>query len=158
MLTSANVPPSPLDEQRPLTVNRSTTLRGNKELEEFFQKRHNLYLPRTEKPPCIKAAWAEREWKEGSSTLLFLISVSKKNVRKAHDRNKIKRWMKSALQKDPMLKTITELERDRKRQLTLMFAGLRGPSSECTYTTVQSEIEKYLKILQKKLKVVSNPS
>jgi len=163
---TTTVPPSPISSQqplkesalRPLTINRSTTLRGKKELEWFFGVKHNLYLPKGDKPPCVRAAWAVRELKEGASPTLFLISVSKKNVRKAHDRNKVKRWMRAALQQVATLPEIAKTKENEGQQLILMIAGLRGPGKDCTFGSITSEVEQYITSLEKKLKRYEIPS
>ena len=94
----------------------------------------------------IKMIWKEAVWK-GSIHAKATVAVSKKNFRKAVDRNKLKRRMREAFRKNK-LKLVDELQQKNKK-INLMFIHANKEMS--AYSLIESSIIKTLEKLRTSL-------
>ena len=77
-----------------ISLDRPHALRGKKTLEWFFANRKWV---RTARLAVIECGWAERPLPENEAAIRFLILASKRSYKRAHDRNRIKRWLRAAV-------------------------------------------------------------
>lgn len=134
-------------------IRRANTLRHAKEITWLFENRKNLYVPKESGTPAVRGLWAIRPLPVGEpEPILFLTAVSKKSVRKAHDRNQLRRWIREALRSDDLLPDIIALAKGSNSQILLNISGLRPPSNECYFSIIKSQVHQLLSLLRSKLR------
>jgi len=77
-----------------LTLDRRHSFSGKRNLDWFFENRKWV---RTAGNTLVEACWAVRPLPEGEAALRFLLLAAKRSHKRAHDRNKIKRWLRAAI-------------------------------------------------------------
>lgn len=107
----------------PVTPDRDHTLRGRRSLEWFFSNRRWVRL----QSPVLRVAYALRPLPEGESAIQFLILASKRDMKRAHDRNRAKRWIRAAIAQTP---SFAQIERQfPSRQALIMLHCAVTPDS-----------------------------
>jgi RNase P protein component len=81
-----------------LSVDRQHSLAGRDTLDWFFANRKWIRLGQNS---IIECAWAKRALPESESGIRFLLLAPKRSYKRAHDRNKIKRWLRAAIAEVP---------------------------------------------------------
>lgn len=77
-----------------LTLDRKHSLAGRKNLDWFFANRKWI---RTSSLAVIECAWAKRPLPMEEASVRILLLASKRSYKLAHDRNKIRRWLRAAI-------------------------------------------------------------
>jgi ribonuclease P protein component len=77
-----------------ISLDRPHALRGKKTLEWFFANRKWV---RSARLSVVECGWAIRPLPEDEVAIRFLVLASKRSYKRAHDRNKIKRWLRAAV-------------------------------------------------------------
>jgi ribonuclease P protein component len=72
-------------------------LRGKRNLDWFFQNRKWISL----KDRSVQVGYALRPLPEGESPIQFLLVATKRDMKRAHDRNRAKRWLRAAILETP---------------------------------------------------------
>ncbi len=101
-----------------VTIDRRHSLNGRITLEWFFKNRRWL---RRASVTAVEAAWAKRPLPESEVPLRFLLLVSKKTHKAAHERNKIRRWLRAAIAETGSFSGIEESARARNEQIVIMM-------------------------------------
>src|SRR5436305_14477687 len=101
-----------------LTLNRSHSLSGKRNLDWFFANRKWI---RTAGHSIIEAAWAVRDLPENEPAIRFLLLASKRNYKRAHDRNQVRRWLRAAIAEIPEFPVIEESLAQNGKQLLVMM-------------------------------------
>jgi ribonuclease P protein component len=120
-----------------LSVHRENTLRGREAIAWFFANKRNLRLPQGS---VLRAAWAR---KDGSPApgITFLIAVSKRTAKRAHDRNQLKRWIRAAIAETPEWYELEQALKASNTQLFLLFSPLGPPSAAVNWGSIQNAVK-----------------
>ena len=128
-----------------LSADRQHTLRGKRTLDWFFQNRRWIKLADRR----IQCAYALRELPADQAALQFLFVASKRDMKRAHDRNKAKRWLRAAVVETEAFSQFVDTLGD--RQLLVMFRVVVKPQ-EISY----SDIFTQMRIAAEKLVEITN--
>lgn len=129
-----------------LTADRRHTLRGKRTLDWFFQNRRWLRI----ESRAVRAAYALRPLSEGDTPIQFLLIASKRDMKRAHDRNKTKRWLRAAIVDTPML---GDIERRMGDLQLLLLLQVSAPPSQMDYEQIRSAVSSVAMTLATKLKI-----
>jgi ribonuclease P protein component len=120
----------------PISVNRANTLRGREAIAAFFAQKRNIRLPNE----CvIRAAYTSQP--SADPGLKFIIVVSKRIARRAHDRNQLKRWVRAAIGQIPLFAEIDAHARDAGRELILLISPSAAPSKSVNWESILSSVQ-----------------
>ncbi len=104
--------------QARFSVDRQHSLSGRDTLDWFFANRKWVrFSPHS----LVEAAWAKRPLPETECAIRFLLLAPKRSYKRAHDRNKIKRWLRAAISEVPELTTLETELASRSKQLLVML-------------------------------------
>jgi ribonuclease P protein component len=120
-----------------ISLDRPHALRGKKTLEWFFANRKWV---RTARLSIVECGWAERPLPEGEAAIRFLILASKRSYKKAHDRNKVKRWLRAAVAEIESLPSLESTLAERHIQLLIMLRISR-PLASVKWPEIISDLE-----------------
>jgi ribonuclease P protein component len=95
------------------------------------------------------ARFALRELPAGAKPLLFLFIVPKRFVRRAHERNQIKRWLREALIASEAFQTLTTALASSERQFLVSIRVDKAPSATMNWNVIHAEVESIVEALQK---------
>jgi len=138
-----------------LTLNRSHSLSGKKNLDWFFANRKWI---RTAGNSLVEAAWATRELPEGEAGIRFLLLASKRNYKRAHARNKIRRWLRAAITETEGFASLEDMIVPKGKQVLVMMR-ISKPLPEVKWDQVRSEVGAIARHLEKRnLTSVITPS
>src|SRR5947209_174736 len=98
-------------------MDRTHSLSGKKTLDWFFANRKWVRAPLS----VIECAFAIRSQPESEASIRFLITASKRAMKRAHDRNKSKRWMRAAIAGSSDFSTLEGRFSSRSEQLLIMM-------------------------------------
>lgn len=130
-----------------LSVDRRHSLSGRDNLDWFFANRKWV---RTGSNSIIECAWAKRLLPESEAGIRFLLLASKRSHKRAHDRNKIKRWLRAAISEIPAFAEI-ESELSSSREQFLVMMRISKPVRELEWPSILGEVKKIAEYLQKRL-------
>ncbi|HET6512792.1 MAG TPA: ribonuclease P protein component [Candidatus Kapabacteria bacterium] len=126
-----SVPPSSL------SVSRKNTLRGREAISTFFEQKRNLRLPFG----CVlRAAYLATPSPEHPG-LDFIITVSKRIAKRAHDRNQLKRWVRAAIAQVPEFAEIEQKAKDSCLHITLLLSPTSPPSLRVNWGSVLQAVK-----------------
>ncbi len=130
-----------------LSVGRNHSLSGRDTLDWFFANRKWIRLGQNS---IIECAWAKRTLPEGESATRFLLLAPKRSYKRAHDRNKIKRWLRAAITEVPEFATLeTELSSHSEQLLVMMRVS--KPIREVQWAQILEETEHISLLLKKRV-------
>lgn len=95
------------------------------------------------------ARYAIRELPAGAGPLLFLFIVPKRFVRRAHERNRIKRWMREAFIASEAFQALTASLTGSTRQYLVSIRVDKAPSAEMHWGVIKPEIETIVEAVAK---------
>ncbi|HET6400470.1 MAG TPA: ribonuclease P protein component [Candidatus Kapabacteria bacterium] len=101
-----------------LTLDRRHSFSGKKNLDWFFANRKWV---RTSPLAVTECAWAKRPLPLGEAGVRILLLASKRSYKLAHDRNKIRRWLRAAITQTEAFPQIEETMLARGEQLIIML-------------------------------------
>src|SRR5256885_12325652 len=119
-----------------LTLDRSHSLSGQKNLDWFFANRKWV---RKAGNSLVEAGWAIRELPEGEAAIRFLLLASKRNYKRAHERNKIRRWLRAAITEISDF-TLLEESLSANGQQLLVMLRISKPLREVTWQQILKEV------------------
>lgn len=131
---------------RRLTLDRPHALRGKKTLEWFFSNRKWV---RTARLAVVECGWAERPLPVDEAAIRFIILAPKRSYKRAHDRNKIKRWLRAAVAETPEFTEIEAKLSERRAQLLIMLR-ISKPMSTVKWTDILSDVNSIASHLMKR--------
>jgi ribonuclease P protein component len=99
-------------------MDRRHSLSGTKTLEWFFANRKWV---RSSRLTIVECCWALRPLPEGEPSVRFLVMAPKRSYSRAHDRNRIKRWLRAAVTETPAFLEIESTVQTQARQLLIML-------------------------------------
>ena len=107
-----------MDRSFHLLVDRKHSLSGRDTLDWFFANRKWVRLGQNS---IIECAWAVRVLPESEAGIRFLLLAPKRSYKRAHDRNKIKRWLRAAIAEVPEFSALETQLMDRSEQVLVMM-------------------------------------
>ena len=120
----------------PISVNRANTLRGREAIAAFFAQKRNIRLPHG----CvIRAAFSSQPSPDPG--LKFIIVVSKRIAKRAHDRNQLKRWVKAAIGQTPAFAELDQQVTESGSELILLISPNAAPSKGVNWQSILSSVE-----------------
>ena len=127
----------------PISVNRANTLRGREAIAAFFAQKRNIRLPNG----CvIRAAYASQP--SSQPGLKFLIVVSKRIAKRAHDRNQLKRWVRAAIGQISHFAQMDEQARDLGQELIVLLSPTAAPSKGVNWESILRSVQAVAKKAQ----------
>ncbi len=124
-----------------LSVDRKHSLAGRDTLDWFFANRKWIRLGQHS---IIECAWAKRPLPEASPELReagirFLLLAPKRSYKRAHDRNKIKRWLRAAIAEVPEFSMLETGLTSRGEQVLVMMR-IAKPIRDVKWGMIVSDI------------------
>lgn len=120
----------------PISVNRSNTLRGREAIAAFFATKRNLRLPQG----CvIRAAYTSQPSEDPG--LQFIIVVSKRIAKRAHDRNQLKRWVRAAIGQIPAFSELDQRAEEARMLITILLSPIAPPSRGVNWESILRSVE-----------------
>jgi len=119
-----------------LSLDRGHTLRGDKTLDWFFANRKWI---RTAKLQVVECGWAERPLPELESSVRFLILAPKRSYKRAHDRNRVKRWLRAAVNQSPVFAELESSLTEQGLQLLIMLR-ISKPLTTLLWETIMADV------------------
>jgi ribonuclease P protein component len=116
-----------------VTLDRAHTLRGKRNLDWFFANRRWLRLP----DRLLHVAYAIRPLPEAERAIQFLLIAAKRDMKRAHDRNRSKRWLRAALTNTVQLSEL-EIEMMARSQQLLVMIRVSSPPSSTNFANVSA--------------------
>jgi ribonuclease P protein component len=130
-----------------LTFDRRHSFNGRDNLDWFFTNRKWIRLGPNS---MIEAAWAKRQLQEGEMGILFLLLASKRSHKRAHDRNKIKRWLRAAIAEVPEFAALESQFAARGEQLLVMMR-ISKPIRDVKWAETLQETKRICELLMKRV-------
>lgn len=119
-----------------LTLNRPHSLRGKNNLDWFFKNRKWI---RTSSLVVTECAWAKRSLPIGEAGIRILLLAAKRSYKRAHDRNKIRRWLRAAIAETEEFSQLEETMLSRGEQLLIMMR-ISKPIRSVQWDAVASDV------------------
>ncbi len=115
-------------------------LRLQRDIDELFKEGRPLV--RTGKDTSVLSGkYLLRELPEANApVILFLYHAPKRFIRPAHDRNKLKRWMREAVRLSEEMEGIKQTLHEKNVQLLLLIRVMTPPSAKCNWQHIQKDI------------------
>jgi len=119
---------------------RIQTIRLQRDIDELFAEGRSL--GRTGKDTSvISGKYLLRELPEPNApALLLLYHAPKKFTKPAHERNKLKRWMREAVRISDQMKNVSELVEGNSKQLLILMRITQPPSKDCNWQHISEDI------------------
>jgi RNase P protein component len=130
-----------------LPVDRNHSLSGRDTLDWFFANRRWIRLGQNS---TIECAWAKRSLPEGESATRFLLLAPKRSYKHAHDRNKIKRWLRAAIAEVPEFSSL-ETELSLRSEQLLVMMRVSKPIREVKWAQILVETGRMCDLLKKRV-------
>jgi ribonuclease P protein component len=130
-----------------VSVDRKHSLAGRDSLDWFFANRRWIRLGQNS---IIECAWAKRPLPESEVGIRFLLLAPKRSYKRAHDRNKIKRWLRAAIAEVPEFSTLETLLMDRSEQVLVMLR-VSKPIKVVKWGEILEETNRISELLMKRV-------
>ena len=118
------------------SVDRQHSLAGRDTLDWFFKNRKWIRLGQNS---IIESAWAKRPLPESEAGIRFLLLAPKRSYKRAHDRNKIKRWLRAAIAEVPEFSSLETELTSRGEQLLVMMR-ISKPIRDVKWAQILDEV------------------
>lgn len=125
-------------------------IRLQKDIDELFGKRKSLVRSGNQ-TRTLSSIYYIRPLSEKTEPILYLLHAPKKFIKQAHERNKLKRWIREAIRKNEEIGKITELLAEKNMQVLLLVRADFRPSKEHSWQQTEDDIRMITKHLMKKL-------
>lgn len=130
-----------------LSVDRHHSLSGRDTLDWFFTNRKWIRLGQNS---IIECAWAKRPLPETEAGIRFLLLAPKRSYKRAHDRNRIKRWLRAAIAEVPEFSTL-ESELTARDEQVLVMMRISKPIRDVKWAQILDEVHVIAGQLAKRL-------
>jgi ribonuclease P protein component len=121
-------------------------IRLQKDIDELFAGRKSLVRSGNQ-TTTLSSIYYLRPLLENSEPVLFLLHAPKKFIKQAHERNKLKRWMREAIRKNEEFQMIREILSAKNQQALLLLRADFKPSKDHSW----QQIEEDMKIITRSL-------
>ena len=95
----------------------------------------------------LAVRFAVRAREDSAAPILFLFIVPKRFLKRAHDRNQIKRWLREALIHCEAYQSLLHTIENAERQYLVSIRVDRVPSAQMNWKVIQPETEKIIEAL-----------
>jgi len=126
-------------------------IRLQKDIDDLFANRRSLTRSGNQ-TTTISSIFYLRELPEASEPILFLLHAPKKFVKPAHERNKLKRWMREAIRKNEEFLKIREILSEKKLQALLLLRSDFKPSKDHSWNEIEGDIKIVIQKLKDKIR------
>jgi ribonuclease P protein component len=130
-----------------LSVDRKHSLVGRDTLDWFFANRKWIRLGQNS---FIECAWAKRPLPEAEAAIRFLLLAPKRSYKRAHDRNKIKRWLRAAIAEVPEFSLLETAITSRSEQVLVMMR-ISKPIRDVKWAQILDETNRICELLMKRI-------
>ena len=135
------------DKSRRITIDRRHSLAGRDNIDWFFKNRKWI---RSAKLEILECSWAIRPLPDGEAGIRFLLLAPKRNYKRAHDRNKIKRWLRAAITQIEDFTAIEQTLAAQDKQL-LVTLKISIPIETVKWSVILEDILQIADMLQKRV-------
>ena len=125
-------------------------IRLQKDIDELFGGRKSLVRSGNQ-TTTLSSIYILRQVPDSAEPILFLLHAPKKFIKAAHERNKLKRWMREAVRKNEELEKIKEILSGKKQQALLLIRADFRPSKDHAWQQIETDISIIIKRLMKNL-------
>lgn len=129
-----------------VSVSRANTLRGREVIADFFFQKRNLRMPQGS---VLRVSSTVQQLSEPG--LIFLIVVSKRTAKRAHDRNQLKRWIRAAVGETSNFHELEALALTSQLEITLLFSPTGPPSPSVNWDSILRSVRSAAQLLYTKL-------
>ncbi len=136
-----------MTEHGNLTLSRSHSFSGKKNLDWFFANRKWI---RTSALSLTECCWARRPLPEGEAGIRFLLLAPKRSYKLAHDRNKIRRWLRAAITATEEFSQLEATMLARDEQLLLMMR-ISKPIRTMRWDAIVSDVHTIAALMTKRV-------
>ena len=135
-----------------LAIDRQHSLSGKNNLDWFFANRKWI---RTSSLHTTECAWAKRplpvdDRSSSEAGIRILLLVPKNKNKRAHDRNKLRRWLRAAITETEDFSQLEETMLARGDQLLVMMR-VSKPVQEVTWANILEDVENIAAHLMKRV-------
>ena len=120
--------------------NRIPTIRLKKDIDELFAKRKSLVRSGNQ-TSSLSSIYVLRPLDGQTDSLLFLLHAPKKFIKEAHERNKLKRWMREAIRKNEEIEKIKGILAEKNLQALILVRADFKSSKEHGWKQIKEDIQ-----------------
>ncbi|HWF45349.1 MAG TPA: ribonuclease P protein component [Candidatus Kapabacteria bacterium] len=126
-----------------LAIDRRHSFSGQKNLDWFFANRKwvRVSVKGVASKSIVEAAWASRSLPEGEAGVRFLLLAPKRNYKHAHDRNKIRRWLRAAISEVELFARIEDRMQESSQQSIVMMR-VSKPLPNLNWSAILDDVRK----------------
>jgi ribonuclease P protein component len=130
-----------------ITLTRRHSFSGKNNLDWFFANRKWI---RTSSLSVTECAWAIRPLPNADAGIRFLLLASKRSYKRAHDRNKIRRWIRAAIMQ---VEDFAEMEKmlEKESQQLLVMLRISKPLADLKWNIVAQDVFKIEEHLKRRI-------
>ena len=121
-----------------ISASRSQVVRGDKSLDWLFKNKRQI---RPTKPFQILSASFAIETPSEHPGLVFLFQVTKRDIPEAHDRQKVKRWLREAIRRSEDLQVIALNARKKLSRTHLALRIKEKPGPKVNWPAILADVE-----------------
>jgi ribonuclease P protein component len=114
-------------------------LRLQKDIDELFAKRKSL-VRSGHQTATLSSLYLLRPLTQIGDPLVFLLHAPKKFIRQAHERNKLKRWMREAIRQSEEINNAVMILTDKSLQGLLLIRADYKPSKDHAWDEITNDI------------------
>jgi ribonuclease P protein component len=121
------------------------------DIDELFAKRKSL-VRSGNNTSTLSSIYYLRTLEEDADPILFLLHAPKKFIKAAHERNKLKRWMREAIRKNDEFVKSKEILIEKKMQALLLIRADSRPSKDHGWQQIVDDVRIIGERLQEKIR------
>lgn len=126
-------------------------LKLQKDIDELFASRKSLVRSGNH-TSTLSSIYSIRPLIEDAPPILYLLHAPKKFIKLAHERNKLKRWMREALRTSDEFESIKDILIEKELQVLLLIRADFRPSKNHSCQHIQDDVRSIAIKLTSKLK------
>jgi ribonuclease P protein component len=135
--------------------NRLPMIRLQNDIDELFGKRKSLVRSNNQ-TTTLSSIYYIRQLPENAEQIIFLLHAPKKFIKEAHDRNKVKRWMREAIRNNAEFEKIKKILLEKNLQTLLLVRADFKPSKDHGWQQIEPDIRMITDYLTKKIQAHSS--
>ena len=135
-----------------ISVDRKHSLAGRETLAWFFANRKWIRIAARDgsHQAMVESAWAKRPLPGSEANIRFLLLAPKRSYKRAHDRNKIKRWLRAAITEVERFVQLEEKLHSSGEQLLVMFR-ISKPIADVKWPIILDDMQTIAEQLRKRI-------